>query len=186
MRGQPVNRHAKGTPYRRPRRTPLLGGLCPGVVGGRWWCSGADGAVGKWPVGATVRRVRRRRAPYPQRRREVVELRCRAQARCLKRQLSLPVSTMSQWWVRRPSAAGYPGDGRQTPRSHLWGGGGSRYVRAFGEDGCGRGIWPATFRRGRPDHSARVSSRCRAKAASCSVTSTVGDVVGFSLRMRGA
>ena len=29
----------------------------------------------------------------------------RAQRRCLKRQLSLPVSTMSQWWVRRSSSA---------------------------------------------------------------------------------
>ena len=29
----------------------------------------------------------------------------RVQARCLKRQLSLPVSTMSQWWVRRSSNA---------------------------------------------------------------------------------
>src|SRR6476620_1126563 len=28
-----------------------------------------------------------------------------AQARFLKRQLSLPVSTMSQWWVRRSSSA---------------------------------------------------------------------------------
>ncbi len=99
-----VNRHAKGPPYRRPKR-PRSGGPLLRVVGGRWWCSGADGAVGKWPAGATVGRVRRRRATYPQRRREVVVLRCRVQARCLKRQLSLPVSTMSQWWVRRSSRA---------------------------------------------------------------------------------
>ncbi len=99
-----VNRHAKGTPYRRPKRTPFWGALLR-VVGGRWWWSGADGAVGKWPAGATVGRVWRRRATYPQRRREAVVLRCRVQARCLKRQLSLPVSTMSQWWVRRSSRA---------------------------------------------------------------------------------
>ena len=29
----------------------------------------------------------------------------RAQPRCLKRQLSLPVSMMSQWWVSRSSSA---------------------------------------------------------------------------------
>jgi hypothetical protein len=87
------------------QKGPPFGGPLPGVVGGRWWCSGADGAVGKWPAGATVGRVWRRRATYPQRRREVVVLRCRVQARCLNRQLSLPVSTMSQWWVRRSSKA---------------------------------------------------------------------------------
>ena len=36
------------------QKGPPFGGPLPGVVGGRWWCSGADGAVGKWPAGATV------------------------------------------------------------------------------------------------------------------------------------
>ncbi len=57
------------------QKGPPFGGPLLRVVGGRWWCSRADGAVGKWPAGATVGRVRRRRATYPQRRREVVELR---------------------------------------------------------------------------------------------------------------
>ncbi len=33
----------KGPPNRRPKKDPLLGAASAGVVGGRWWCSRADG-----------------------------------------------------------------------------------------------------------------------------------------------
>ena len=59
-----------------------------------------------WVSGPPERpsRVWRRRAAYPQRR-PFSASGWQGQARFLKRQLSLPVSTMSQWWVRRSSSA---------------------------------------------------------------------------------
>ena len=75
-----VNRPGNGTPDRRRIGTPA-------------WC--ADARCGR-PA-----RSRRRRGGRPQRGAIVG----RAQARFLNRQLSLPVSTMSQWCVRRSSRA---------------------------------------------------------------------------------
>jgi hypothetical protein len=72
---QIVNRHGNGTPDRRAKGTPY-------------------GSVS-----------RGRGAVWSGRRRERNSASVSDQARFLKRQLSLPVSTMSQWWVRRSSRA---------------------------------------------------------------------------------
>ena len=79
MLGKRVNRRANGTPYRRANGTP--------------W-GGSEQAA--------------RDARPPKRRSERAacgQAGGGGQARFLKRQLSLPVSTMSQWWVRRSSSA---------------------------------------------------------------------------------
>ena len=74
-----VNRLGNGTPDRRAKGTPLVG-------------------VGAPP--AWLARSRRRSGE------QAGEAGSEgAQARFLKRQLSLPVSTISQWWVRRSSSA---------------------------------------------------------------------------------
>ena len=95
-----VNRRAKLTPDRRPKLTPLL--ACTGV------------ALAPAELVGVVE---------PGRARWVEERPLEGQARFLKRQLSLPVSTMSQWCVRRSSNAvvilGSPKTVGHSPKARL-------------------------------------------------------------------
>ena len=79
-----VNRHAKGTPDRRPKGTPS---------------DDRDGSR------CSAHRSRRRRWAEQRGRVVVRGAGGRGQARFLNRQLSFPVSTISQWWVRRSRSA---------------------------------------------------------------------------------
>ena len=76
-----VNRHGMGTPDRLAKGTPVRV---------------------RWRARAWSTRSRRRSGELA---REAALGVCLDQARFLKRQLSLPVSTMSQWWVSRSSRA---------------------------------------------------------------------------------
>jgi hypothetical protein len=109
-----VNRHAKGTLYRRPKRTPSLRSVS---VDGCFFVrlkrsvSSSRPDDRRAPRAAAVKDGRR---PSPEAARSVLdggEHDARLgqdgsdQARFLKRQLSLPVSMMSQWCVRRSRSA---------------------------------------------------------------------------------
>ena len=107
-----VNRLATGTPYRRAKRTP---GEHPFVR------APAEPILPSRPMHWMSRRAERRsrtaavqRPPaglvldgreHDGRMVGAGAVLARRQARCLNRQLSLPVSTISQWWVRRSRSA---------------------------------------------------------------------------------